>query len=121
MKIRFFMISCLIILVTVVPVTTMKAYAGKKEETHAYIIGGVGVGTWFLLSVMGDHETARDALEETKEALEGLEDGYVAGQKSFPYMKHLNRLNAIEFVGPESHGLASQYDNSGVTYSLFEW
>lgn len=121
MKIRFFMISCLIILVTVVPVTTMKAYAGKKEETHAYIVGGVGVGTWLLLSLMGDHERASEALEETKETLEDLQGDYVAGQETLPLTKHLNRLNAIEFVGPESHGLASQQDNSGVTYSLFEW
>jgi len=100
---------------------SMNTYAGKKEETHAYIVGGVGVGTWLLLSLMGDHERARDALEETKETLEGIEGDYVAGQETLPLTKHLNRLNAIEFVGPESHGLASQQDNSGVTYSLFEW
>ena len=121
MKIRFFMISCLIILVTVVPLTTMNAYAGKKENQAAYVAGGAGVGLWLLFTILGDPEAGTEALEKTKETLENLQGDYVAGQETLPLTKHLNRLNAIEFVGPESHGLASQYDNSGVTYSLFEW
>ena len=102
------------------PVTAMNAYAGKKETTY-YAIGG-GVAALAVAVYMGaSGKTAGKIGKKTREAIEKLGGGYVAGQENLPLTKHLNRLNAIEFVGPESHGLASQYDNSGVTYSLFEW
>lgn len=116
---RFLIVLTVVSFLTVT--SSMNAYAKKNNAVIYGSAGGLALLS-LIFAYSGDSESAREAREQSREILEkGLGGNYVAGQETLPLMKHLNRMNAIEFVGPESQGRASQYDNSGVTYSLFEW
>lgn len=99
------MILCLIVVVIFAPVAATNAYA----DAEIILIGSLAAGAaCYLIFCRGP---AKDYLPDQAQdrALE----------------KHLDRLHAVSFTGPESQGRAEQQGhagtNAGVTYTLFEW
>ena len=101
---KSFMILCLIVVVIFAPMTATNAYA----EDSGVIWAGLLIGA----TVFGLIQMSRD--------------DYLPDREQDPAVqKHLDRLNAVQFTGPESQGRAEQQGNAGtnagVTYTLFEW
>ena len=102
------MILCLIVVVIFAPVAATNAYA-NEQATQALLVIGVGMGIWWLIYGREDYTDNYLPDQEQDRAVE----------------KHLDRLHAVSFTGPESQGRAEQQGqagtNAGVTYTLFEW
>ena len=108
---KSFMIVCLILAVTFAPVAATNAFA---VDDQLLILGGTIAGLFALawLFEWGPYEPVEGYLPDQDQDNQALQ-------------KHLDRLNAVSFTGPESQGRANQQGhagtNAGVTYTLFEW
>lgn len=101
---KSFMILCLIVVVIFAPVAATNAYADSVSTV--LLIAGAAVLGYMWLDIF-------------------IPNNYLPDQQDPAVEKHLDRLNAVQFTGPESQGRAEQQGhagtNAGVTYTLFEW